>query len=157
MSPALRVKKLWFALAATTMALLLLSVGQAYAAPKVSVDIAVIEASRTGTKVDPRVSALKLHKKLAQYGFTSAKVMDELSAKVDLGSSVSLEFMQKNGKGRMLQVKVLEAAKALVRLQVTVPDIKFSTKTEHKNGGTFMLALPGRQAKRLFLAVNPKL
>lgn len=149
----------WRAFAATLVLMMFgLAPSRAIAAPEVSVGIVVIEASKQGKDVDKRVRALKLDKRLEVYGFTSAKVRDELTAKVALGSSVSLEFKGSKGKKtRMLKVKVLEAKKSMVKLEVAVPDIRFETTTQHKDSGTIMLALPAGQSGRLFLAVSPKL
>lgn len=138
---------------------LLVQAAPAAAGEPVAINIVVIEASRSGKSLDPRVKALKLHKTIAGFGFTSTKVMDELHTNVELGSAVSLQILSKTGKARTLQVKVLEAniKTKIVRLQVAVPEFKnFKTKTEHKDGGTFMLSIPRGNDKRLFLAVTPK-
>lgn len=152
------LSKRWLAFATLLAAMFAFAPVPADAAPEVKVGIVVIEASKKGKAVDKRVKALKLANRLAEYGFTSAKVHDELTAKVALGSTVSLEFMgTKTKRGRMLRVKVVEAKKSMVKLELAVPDIKFETTTQHKDSGTIMLALPKGKASRLFLAVSPRL
>lgn len=147
----------WLALTVMLMGWLVLP-ENAEASP-VSVGIVVIEASRSGKTIDPRVKGLKLDKKLGQLGFKSAKVMDELNAKVELGAQISLEILKKTGKPKMLKVKVLEANRktGTVKLNVAVPELEFDTQTTHKKGGTLMLTIPSGKAKRLFMAVSPKL
>lgn len=152
------LSKRWLGFVALVMATLAFAPSAALAAPEVNVGIVVIEASKQGKAVDARVKALKLGERLAEYGFTNAKVHDELTAKVALGSTVSLEFMGSKAKrGRMLKVKVLEAKKSMVKLQLAVPDIEFETTTKHKDSGTIMLALPKGKTSRLFLAISPRL
>jgi len=160
MGSVLRVQRLWLALAAMLSAMTVLTVDMtsAVAAQKVAVNIVVVEATRSGKAFDAQVKRLKLEKKLQQYGFTSAKVMDSLRTNIELQSSVSLEILSKSGKARTLTVKVLQASAktGTVKLSVAVPESKFKTETTHEKGGTLMLALPPEKAKRVFLVVTPK-
>ncbi len=162
MGSVLRLQRIWLAFAATlAMAFgLLVQVAPAVAGEPVAINIVVIEASRSGKSLDPRLTALKLHKSLKVMGFKSTEVMDELNTKVELGSSVSLQMLGKSGKARNLRVKVLaiDLKAKIVTLNVSVPEFTFKTDTEHKNGGTLMVAIPRKDDKKtIFLAVTPKL
>lgn len=130
--------------------LALLFASPAYAAP-VKIQIKVIEASRTSKKFDKKLESLK--DKLP--GYTGARLVDELDAKADVGGAVTLEIKERK---QILKVKVLEFKKDVVKLEVSIPQLKLSTKTTHKkNNATFIVAHKTGKDTALFLAITPVL
>ena len=131
----------------------------AWAQPTVAVSIVVIEASKATKGMDKRLDELKLTATLADYGYTQAKVMDELETQVALDASVSLEILKQGGQARNLKVTVLQvdAKNDTVKLEVSIPEFEFKTTTSHKKGGRLMVAHKRGKDTALFLAVTPKL
>jgi hypothetical protein len=127
----------------------------AEAGAPVMVKILVIEGSRVAEKIDPPL--VRLVK--AMPGYTGARLVDALEAKVALGSSVSLEI---KGRKETLKVTVMKAEAQEVRLQLAIDALKFSTKTHHKlrsNKDATVLVRATKTGKgtALFLAVTPRL
>src|SRR5690348_14678799 len=76
-------------------------------APSVTVDILVIEASRSEGAFDARLAKLK--PRIERSGYKSAQVVDELSHReIEVGSRVSLQMPSKK---QTLSVRVLEVTK----------------------------------------------
>ncbi|MEL7367573.1 MAG: hypothetical protein AAFN74_01580 [Myxococcota bacterium] len=126
--------------------------------PAVEVEIQVVLASREAGKIDEKLQKhQKLMKQLKTAGFQSAQLSDELTASVQVGSQVSLEAKTKP-EPRMLKVKVKEVTKEKeISLHVAIEALKFKIDTQHKNGGTIVLAHRQDEKTALFLAVTPKL
>ena len=135
-----------------------LGVATAEAAPKVAVKIIVIEAKKSGS-LSKRLKALHLQEKLADYGYKGGRVLDELATSVEPKSSVTLYMKDEAGKQRSLKVTVLEANKKadVVRLRIQAPELNFDGKTNHKKGGTLLLAKKRNPTTAWFFAVTPKL
>lgn len=122
----------------------------AAAADPVSVHIQVIEASRNKGDFEARLAPLK--KSLP--GYESAKLIDEIEARVEAGGSVSLEIL---GRDKMLNVKVLKVTPTAIQLRIAIDALKVSTKTTHQKGNaTFMIALPTGNETARFLAITPR-
>ena len=99
----------------------------AEAGAPVTVKILVIEGSRVDKKVDPPIARLAK----AMPGYTGARLVDALEAKVSLGSSVSLEI---KGRKETLKVTVTKAEDQEVSLKLAIDALKnemwvFDTKT----------------------------
>lgn len=120
---------------------------------KVAVHIVVIEADKKSKEMDKRAEPFR--KKMP--GYEGAKVLDELTAPVEEGSSVSLEIMKKSKEPRLLKVTVqkVEPDKS-TSLHVSIDALKFDADTRHKNNGTLLVAKPLSDSKALFLAITPK-
>ncbi|MEQ9499958.1 MAG: hypothetical protein RIT81_23980 [Deltaproteobacteria bacterium] len=131
----------------------------AHAAGKVELEVVVIEASKTGKSPAPEGVSAKVVKELKSFGFNTIRVSDRITASVENEASVSVEFRPKPNekkKRQMLKVTVLEKKKEVTRLKIALPSIPFSAETEHKKGGTFLVAVKGKNADAVFLAVTPK-
>lgn len=124
----------------------------------VSVDIKVVQASRTAGKMDPKLKKqVKLTKQIRSAGFKSARISDALSTTVEVGSSVGIEVLAQP-KPRLLQVRVKEVtAEKKIKLTVGIKALSFEIDTEHGNGGTIVVAHPQGPDAALFLAVTPRL
>ncbi|MBI4818465.1 MAG: hypothetical protein HY791_19520 [Deltaproteobacteria bacterium] len=136
------------------MPLMLLPLRVTAAPPtKVPVQILVIEATSENDKFEERLRPLK---KSLFGGYTGAIVLDELSAEVDAGASVSLELTKK--KPAMLKVTVRGVgADGTVTLTVAIEAFAFSANTTHKKGNaTMVVGTPTGPKTALFLAVTPK-
>lgn len=122
-------------------------------AATVQLHILVIEASKEKGPIDPRLESLKDN----MLGYTAAKVVDEVSAKADEGSSVSMEIVRKSKEPRLLKVTVLKVTPDKnITMKVAIDAIKFSAEPTHKSGSTFLLGHKLPNDKALFLAVTPK-
>ncbi len=124
----------------------------------VAVDITVVQAYRQPGRLDPKLKKqTKLTKQITTAGFKSAKISDSLSTTVEVDSSVTVEVLA-SPKPRLLKVRVNEVtAKKTIRLTVGIKAFNFEIDTEHKNGGTIVVAHPQGPDAALFLAVTPKL
>jgi hypothetical protein len=124
----------------------------------VVVNIRVFEGHRTRAGFDPRITDAKVRAQIQELGFAGARFVDELdAARAEPGTGVSLEFRpEPTEPARTLAVKVLEVKPEEVRLEISIPDFKFSAKTTHKKGGTFLLVHKRDAERTLFLAVRPR-
>lgn len=137
-------------------AVVLLGTTAAFAARPVQIKISVIEASKRSKTFDPRIGALEK----GIVGFSGAKLLDEVSAKVEPGASVSIEFRAGERKRReMLRVTVRDAkAAGPIQLTVEIVAFKFEATTTHKkSGATVFVAHPTGDDTALFLAITPTL
>ena len=129
---------------------------RAAAAQSVAVDILVVQASRRSGSMDAKLKKqVKLTKQMEVAGFKSAKVTDSLNTKVEVGASVALQVLR--APKRLLKVSVKEVSNGTIKLTVGIKALQFEIDTEHKNGGTFVVAHPQGKEDALFLAVTPKL
>ena len=128
------------------------------AGQSVAVDITVVRAFRKAGKMDAGLkSQPKLKKQIETAGFKSAKISDALNTTVAVGASVSVEVLA-SPKPRLLKVRVKKVTAAkTIQLTVGIKAFKFEIDTEHKNGGTIVVAHPQGPDEALFLAVTPKL
>lgn len=121
----------------------------AQAAP-VTVRIQVVDAQKKGA-FDPKLSALRS----ALPGYEGAKLVDELETKVEPGSSVSLQVLDKTA---ILKVTVVDVDKdGVVRLKLEIDAFKLSTTTKHvRDNATAVVAKPLEGDKAVFLAVTTR-
>ena len=148
-------RRLFASICVMAGALAILAPVTARADAPVTVKILVIEASRTAGKVDPAVASLAK----AMPGYSGARLVDALEAKVAGGSSVSLEIKDRK---EILKVTVLKAAAREVHLKLAIDALKFSTKTSHKlrsdkDATVLVRAKKTGKDTALFLAVTPRL
>lgn len=136
-----------------------LAPGLARAQAPVQVQIVVIEATkRAGQPMDPALKARKLAAQLEALGYTGAKISDQLNAKVGVRARVSLSMFEGTPRERKLTVAVREVGEdGTIRLQITLDKPVVKLKTDHKNGGTALVAHPSSKEAALFLAITPKL
>ena len=136
----------------------LLAASGPQAAAPVQLDILVIEAKKGGKPHMPaKLKEVKVDDDLRNLGFTSARILDQLPAKVEHMGSVSLEINTPYSKKKeMLSVTVLGQTKSVVTLRVELPSLKFKTETGHKKGATLMLVPRQKGNSALFLAIRPK-
>ena len=131
---------------------LCLTTAEAQAQPKIKIQVQVIEASTQSKGIDPQLSKLKK----AFRGYKSAKLVDKLEAKVQKGSSISLEILRKS---RLLSVTFQELKPdGSIQLKVAIDAFKFSAQTTHKKkNATVVVAHETSDSSAIFLAVTPKL
>lgn len=124
---------------------------------KVPVQIIVIEATSENDKFEERLVPLK---KALVGGYTGASVLDELSADVEPGASVSLELKKKGSLAKPAMLKVTVRGvdpDGTVKLTVAIDAFEFSANTTHKKGNaTVIVGRPTGPKTALFLAVTPK-
>lgn len=135
------------------------AVGAASAGEKVEIDVIVIEATKTAKTPPPKGLAKPIVDQIKGFGFTSIRIADRLTAHIEKQGSVSLEFKPKgetNKERQMLKVTMLSKKADVTKLEVALPSLDFSARTEHKKGGTFLVAAPAAKDSKLFLAVTPK-
>ncbi len=117
-----------------------------------SVVIQVIEASKTGKKIDPRLKSLK--KDLRDLPFTSFTLQDRHQVKVKNGDRVSFEFPSSKGK-RFLKVTAHGQQKSgKLRFQLTIDELKFDTLVAVPNRGTILIGGPRNGKNVMLLAVT---
>ncbi len=144
------------------LAVCLLGSSSAWAAdpkPRVSVrvEVLVVEASRQGQSFDPRLRH-KVAPTLKSAGYKSGKVLDERTTRVRPDEPVRLGILRRTKKPQTLEVTLVKVRKdKTIQLRIQIPESKFKTKTEHKNGGTFAVAIRTEADKAIFLAITPRL
>lgn len=122
----------------------------AHAAGSVNVVVEVFEASRSGAFDGP---AKRYASNFGQLGYKSAKLVDTVRSSGQAeGSSRQLQFTDPSGKKQKMSVKVLEAGKSTVRLEVDVPGYKFKIKTTHNKGGAYIVKVSN---KDILFAIHP--
>ena len=139
-----------YAAIAGTFALFGLATPSIAAAAEVELEVLVIQAEKgTGTLEE----ALKPHaERIAKTGFGAAKLVDRVSRKVEQGSSVSLQILEK-----FSTVKLLDVTKdGTVKLAIEIKDFNFKAKTSHIKGGTIIVVKKTGKDSALLLAVTPK-
>lgn len=128
------------------------------ASAKVRVQIVAIEAERGRVAMDKALKQSKVAAQLEAMGYTAAKVADTLDADVSVKGRVVLHLFEKTPKERALTVALEEVTPSgTVRLAIDLDKPAVKLKTEHKKGGTALVAQPTSKQTALFLAVTPSL
>lgn len=124
-------------------------------ADKFQVVIQVIEASRTGNKIDPALKSLK--QDLRNLPFKSYTVVDKHHVQVKQGDRVSFEIPGGKGKRRFLKVTAHgQQRTGKLRFQLTIDELKFDTLVAVPNRGTILVGGPRHGKNTLLLAVTAR-
>lgn len=152
-----RIAPIVFALVAACA--LVIAPGDAAAKGQVQLHLVVIEASKAGETARPDAVAPKVFEQIKEFGYPSVRVVDSLDATVEDEASISLQISPNPGDERakqMLKVTVIDKKADVTKLKIALPSMKFSAETEHKKGGTILVAARKTKDGALFLAVTPK-